>query len=861
MTTILFVIHILHRLGGLLPLIGLALVGVILVGLLAMLVRKLLGVWYLLKQQVVYLELTPPAFTDRTPGATQQLFSVLHTLGSRRGLLDQVLNRATVFSLEIVSSRELGIRYIVRVSSSQADGFEQTIHAYLPEVQLRRIENYLAGRPVSQSVRIVGFSQKQHFAYPLMGHEALDEHDPIAYLGSAMTKLEPGELIVFQLIIIPTVVREAEVMRRKILSNEDLSGHLEKTRVPHGTFIFSNFNKLLFGLIEGIGEIAHGTSNYTSRTHEQDLFQRRQVAMKVKPARSLSLFETERIDSIHEKLSQPMFKTSIRTLVVSSSKQAANTRIKGFESAMASYAVAGYQSLDPKHTKLPLLKRYQWFSYMNRLPGQSSLLSSTEVSSLYHFPHSVAAQTENVVKSLSKTLPAPVSLKNGTKLDVLLGENHYHGTSTPIGLTSEDRQRHIYIVGGTGSGKTTTLLYAINQDISSGKGVAVVDPHGDLAETILRHVPKERLDDVIYFNPRDLDYPIGLNLLELPEGLSGSELLHERDRVTESIISVLRKVFSEDDSGGHRIEYVLRNTIHTALTVEGATLFTVLKLLTDSAYRKQVTRKLKDEDLRSFWKEEMGKAGDMQRIKMSSGVTAKIGRFRRSVSAERILGQVKSTIDFDDILNSSKILICNFSKGRLGEDTSALFGTTVLAKLQLAATRRESLEPEDRTPFYLYVDEFQNFATSPFVEMLSEARKYKLFLTMAEQSTSQQQQGMVETILANVGTVICFRTGSPADERLILPLFSPYIEPGAITNLPAYNFYIRIAAVHTQEPMSGVTLLLDDPGSEDMAQVVTTTSRKRYAHKYDLKDDAPELKQKPEAVSTGDGSLVVVEAS
>jgi hypothetical protein len=215
-----------------------------------------------------------------------------------------------------------------------------------------------------------------------------------------------------------------------------------------------------------------------------------------------------------------------------------------------------------------------------------------------------------------------------------------------------------------------------------------------------------------------------------------------------------------------------------------------------------------------------------------------------SASAKRILEQDKSTIDFGDILDSGKILICNFSKGALGEDTSSLFGTTILAKLQVASLRRARLKQADRRPFYLYVDEFQNFATMSFVQMLSEARKYKLFLIMAEQSTSQQdQQRLVDIILANVGTVICFRSGSPADERYVLPLFYPYIEQGEIANLPAYNFYMRISAVTAQEPLSGQTLLLNKADDEAVFKEAIRSSREKYAKKV-------VAKEKPQKTST-----------
>lgn len=348
----------------------------------------------------------------------------------------------------------------------------------------------------------------------------------------------------------------------------------------------------------------------------------------------------------------------------------------------------------------------------------------------------------------------------------------------------------------------------------------------------MRLIPEDRVKDVIYFNPSDLGYPVGINLLEIPKGLTDDELIEAKDFITESVISIMRKTFSEDGTGGHRIEYILRNSVQTALTVKDATIFTVFDLLTDAKYRKKIVSTLEDERLKSFWRNEFGKAGDMQRVKMAAGVTAKIGRFQFSASAQRIMSQPKSTINFDEVLDG-KILICNLSKGLIGEDTSQLFGISILTQLQLAAYRRAKQQQAERKPFYLYVDEFQNFATTSFVQMLSESRKYGIYLTMAEQSTSQQDdQRMVNTILANVGTVISFRTGNPADEQLLLPLFKPALEEGDIANLPSYNFYARMSALISQEPVSGETILLDDLGSAEMANQVIEASRKNYATKY-----------------------------
>ncbi len=241
---------------------------------------------------------------------------------------------------------------------------------------------------------------------------------------------------------------------------------------------------------------------------------------------------------------------------------------------------------------------------------------------------------------------------------------------------------------------------------------------------------------MVYFNPDDIGYPMGINLLELSQDLSDEDALREREFITESIISLFHKIYSEKYSGP-RMEYILRNTIHTAFIVPGATLFTVNKLLINPKFRKVVVKNLTDENLKDFWKYEFAKAGDYQKVSMILPITNKIGRFLFSPIAKRILEQRISTINFDQIMNEGKILLCNLSKGKIGEDTSKVFGIVMLAKIQLASLKRARMKMENRKDFYLYVDEFQNFATTAFAEILSEARKYKLSAILAHQTTSQ----------------------------------------------------------------------------------------------------------------------------
>ena len=796
--------------------------------------RRIFNYRALLAQPSVLIELTPPAISLKAPHSTEQLLQIL-VIGSGSTFKDRFMGRAGALPLEVVSSRGEGIRFLARIPQSDVGIFTQQLAAYMPEVKFKEVPDYMESAFTDgQSISLMEFKQARHFMHPLASHDALAQHDPIAYITGSMTKLDQNELIVYQLVLSSIRPREASRIRNRImLGKEPISFFSGLPLFFRILAILVSIPFRLLGLVVDIISEMSRPTDQASMSRYNDRLKQEQTAIHTPEYQNL-------LAGFSDKLGQPLFQVSIRAMVVSNNKARSQQGAAGIDAALASFGVQGYQGLVSKRS-FPWRLRYPYrlWSLKHRLPApfmsHASILSAAEVASLYHFPYGNQNTAENVMHSHSRSLPAPAALKRRAdhdEFDVVFGENHHHGHTTPIGLTASERERHLYIIGGTGNGKTTLLQYAIVQDMQKGKGVAVVDPHGDMAEMLLRHVPKERIKDVVYFNPDDLEHPFAMNLLELTPGLTGNALLREKDLITESVVSVFRKIFSEEDTGGHRIEYVLRNAIHTALTVEGATLFTILKLLQNATYRKKVTDSLEDEDLKDFWKNEMGQAGNMQRVKMSAGITAKIGRFNSNAAAKLILGQEKSTIDFEEIIDSGKILICNFSKGLLGEDVSELFGITILAKLQLASLRRARIKQQQRRPFYLYVDEFQNFATPSFVQMLSESRKYKVYLTIAEQSTSQQKdQQMVSIILANVGTVICFRTGNPNDERLLLPLFKPSIEEGEIANLSAYNFYTRLSSLIAQEPLSGETLLITSDEDEAVAEAVIVASRESYAAK------------------------------
>ena len=806
---------------------------------LTIIVRRLIGIIRAITDSSVLLELTPPAFTDKSAYTTGQLFSVIHGLGKYQKLSDRLLGIKPRLSFEIVSAKEQGIRYLIRTTPYYAANLKRYLLSYLPNVKVKETSEYLS---VTINNKIVEFILNRHFAYPLKQQSTLSEHDPVAYITGMMTKLSPDELISFQIVLSPTDTPESHHIKRMILHNENVLAYLDSFHAPivlkPVEAIIRMFGKITYKAGNEfqwfVTELMHPSTqiNFINPNHD---YQQMQIREHIKPARTLTTFEQETIKSIQEKIDQPLFKTTIRLLIKVKSKEEEHERIDGLISSFDNFTVPGYQSFVKKHLLSDVLfNRIRQFTFMKRLLSMDSfLLSASEIADLYHFPFSKVTQTENIVKVYSKELPAPISLKQRTKLDVVFGKNTYGGVTTDVGLTKEQRKTHMYILGRTGSGKTTLMFSMAKHDIESSHGIAFIDPHGDVSEDLLASIPENRKDDLIYVNPWDIKHPIGINILELTEGLDNDQQELEKEVVCEGVISLFKKVFSKDENANaHRIEHILRNTIYTAFYVPDRTLFTINKLLTDDAFRKQTIGKVDDEDLLNFWKSEFGKAGDYQVVKMTQGVTAKVGRFLRSPTARRMLEQIKSTIDFDEILNG-KILICNLSQGKLGEDTTKLIGTTILTKLQQAALKRANVSQLNRVPFYLYIDEFQNFATLSFIKIISEGRKYGLHLIIAEQSTSQQQdRSIINQILANITTVVVFRSGNYIDEELMLTQFVPYLQHGDIPNLPRYHFYIKISALESEEPFSGETVYVPVDKDEKLMSNLIDTSRKNWAIAY-----------------------------
>ena len=773
------------------------------------------------KKANTLLEITPPNLTEQSSFTTVQLFNSVHGLLRQRNWWNRIFDVFKQYSFEIYSTKEDGIKYVFRISADDAQIIRKSLVSYLPGIKIKEIDDYLENNNdgIISSVKL-----SNNFLIPLKKQENLKEYDPIAYLTGAMTKLNEGDLVSMQFVVSPidkyltAIVRKC---RSIFISNGDVF-----TGINTSNSVLIKILALIFQILL----LPVGIMVLLFTEGREGPF----LPININRKFDISPYKEAIAAQIKNKIDQQLFKCSLRIFIKTSSKSESLKIKKGFMSALSPFTNSSHQSLVSKRfLNIKITKTINLWLFKNRINiNRDLVLSTSELSDLYHFPYMTTTKTENIAKLHTKELPAPVSLKGKEIRDIYFAKNVYDGTETMIGLTKDERRRHVYILGATGTGKSTMLLSMVKQDIDNNKGVCVIDPHGDLAEKILPLIPEERIKDVIYFNPDDIKYPIGLNLLELSNKGDEDEKEREKEFITESIISLFHKLYPEKYSGP-RMEYILRNTIHTAFILPNPTLFTIYKLLMNTPFRKSVTAMLHDENLKDYWKYEFSKAGDYQKVSMIGPITNKIGRFLFSAPARRILEQEKSTINFDDIMDSGKILICNLSKGRLGEDNSEVFGIMIMTKIQLAALKRARQPMDERKDFYLYVDEFQNFATPSFAEILSEARKYRLNATLAHQTTSQLEDlSLVNITLANTGTVICFRTANPEDERLILPQFMPYVEQGEISNLPAYNFYIKMAAINPEEPFSGVTIPITVKADNDKVKRIIESSRKLYAGTY-----------------------------
>jgi len=402
----------------------------------------------------------------------------------------------------------------------------------------------------------------------------------------------------------------------------------------------------------------------------------------------------------------------------------------------------------------------------------------------------------------------------------LFAETNFRNQRRQFGIKANDRRKHLYLVGKTGMGKTTLLENMAIQDIQAGRGIAIVDPHGEFAQKMLDFVPSQRVNDVIYFNPADLDFPIAFNAIETVD-------LEHRHLVASGLVGVFKKIWAE--TWGPRLEYVLRNAILALLEYPGSTLLGIMRMLVDKTYRNKVVEKIQDPVVKSFWIEEFSKYRGNFEVEAIAPIQNKVGQFLTNPLIRNIVGQTKSAIDIRKVMDEEKILIINLSKGLIGEDTSALLGAMLITRLQLAAMSRVDIPEDERKDFYLYVDEFQNFATEAFANILSEARKYRLDLILAHQYITQMEEMVRDAVFGNIGTMVCFRVGAQ-DAEYLEKEFVPEFTIQDLVNLDFAHIYLKLmidgVASH---PFSATTLPPFDKPAETYREKIIKVSRERYA--------------------------------
>ncbi len=409
----------------------------------------------------------------------------------------------------------------------------------------------------------------------------------------------------------------------------------------------------------------------------------------------------------------------------------------------------------------------------------------------------------------------------------VVGQTNWRGQHRPFGIYPDDRRRHVYIIGKTGVGKTTLIENMLLQDIQNGKGVALVDPHGDVADRVLEVIPPERINDVVLFDPADVHYPVAFNFLEAVDP-------EYKFLVASGLVSALKKMWA--DSWGPRLEYILRNTILALLDYPSSTMLGIIRMLADKTYRKKVVDHIRDPVVKAFWVSEFANYNERFRSEAISPIQNKVGQFLSSAIIRNIVAQPKSTVDMKDIMDNGKILIVNVSKGKIGEDNSAMLGAMVITKIQLAAMDRAKIPEEERRDFYLYVDEFQNFATESFASILSEARKYRLNLIIAHQYVTQMEEEVRDAVFGNVGTLITFRIGA-YDAEYLEKEYAPQFTETDLVNLDKYNAYVKLMINGVTSPPFSMQTIPPSSHSYHSHDKVLAVSRERYGRPREIVEE------------------------
>lgn len=532
--------------------------------------------------------------------------------------------------------------------------------------------------------------------------------------------------------------------------------------------------------------------------------------------------DAKELEGIENKISKPGFEVVIRIVVSSSSEDTAKVHLDNIKNAFSTFDGANSFSSNPLRFKGLFMRDFiyrYWPMYK-----QTGLMTSEELATIFHFPNK-GIQTPHIYWLTSKRAPAPSQIPDS---GLYIGKSTFRGQSRPVYVSAEDRQRHMYIIGKTGTGKSEFLKDMILQDIRNGEGLCVVDPHGDLVEGVLPLIPPERAEDVIIFDPSDTSRPMGLNIME-------AYTEEQKHYMVSSVIGLFYKLYDPNQTGivGPRLEHGIRNAMLTVMAVPGNTFIEVQRALTDTAFVQELLPHLTDPIVKRYWTDQIAQTNDFHKSEVLDYIVSKFGRFVTNKLMRNIIGQSKSSFDFRKVMDDRKILLVNLSKGKIGEENSSFLGLILIPKLLVAAMSRQDIPQEQRQNFYLYVDEFQNFATPDFAQILSEARKYRLNLIVANQFTGQMQDEVKNAVFGNVGTIVSFRVGV-TDANYLQHEFQPVFNEGDLINVDRFNAYVR--TVVRGEPVSPFSVDMTRDMSKEkamsnerVAELIRELSRLKYA--------------------------------